>query len=283
VAAPSEVEFQLRRKDEDPVNPFASGPAKPQKKKPAHSTPQRGSASRSRSPAKSNKVEEMKKNEEMKKKQRAALKQRMEDSRKDGTSESGPAKAGGGERSQQTKAPPPRNQEIKQETREDRLAEMDRKKRTMEGGSGIQAASPVMHESGIKPSEEAIASVLPPAEPENIFAPKTRRAKTMKTGDKRPRRRSWKDKKGGGRQPQTRKLNRRKYLEYKYEVRELLDIPSIPEENRSNILGQIWAKGERSGIQEALDFINTKEQELILPEEIAQKLRELVNGYATKR
>ncbi len=277
MAAPSEVEFQLRRKDEDPVNPFASGPAKAQKKKPARSTSQRGSASKSRAPAKSNKVEEMKK------KQRAALKKRMEDSRKAGTSESGPAKAGGGERSQLTKAPHPRNQEIKQETSEDRLAEMDRKKRTMEGDSGIKAASPVMHESGIKPSEEAIASVLPPAEPENVFAPKTRRSKTMKPGEKRPRRRSWKDKKGGGRQPQTRKLNRRKYLEYKYEVRELLDIPSIPEENRSNILGQIWAKGERSGIQEALDFINTKEQELILPEEIAQKLRELVNGYATKR
>ncbi len=279
MAALSEVEFQLRR-DEDPVNPFASGPAP--KKKPARNTPQRGSTAKSRAPAKSNKVEEMKK-KEMKKKQQAALKKRMEDSRKDSVAESGPAKAGGGERSQQTKASSPRNQEIKQETREDRLAEMERKKRAMEGDSGIQPATPTMHESGIKPSEEAIASVLPPAEPENIFAPKARKAKTLKPGEKRPRRRSWKDKKGGGRQPQTRKLNRRKYLEYKYEVRELLDIPSILEENRSNILGQIWAKGERSGIKEAIDFIDTKEQELILPEEIAQKLRELVNGYATKR
>jgi hypothetical protein len=80
-----------------------------------------------------------------------------------------------------------------------------------------------------------------------------------------------------------RKLDRRKYLEYKYEVRDLLDEPSIPEESRSNVLGQIWAKGERIGVQEAIEFINTKEQELILPEEIAQKLRDLVKGYATKR
>ena len=60
MAAHSEVEFQLRR-DEDPVNPFASGPAP--KKKPARNTPQRGSTAKSRAPAKSNKVEEMKKKE----------------------------------------------------------------------------------------------------------------------------------------------------------------------------------------------------------------------------
>ena len=80
-----------------------------------------------------------------------------------------------------------------------------------------------------------------------------------------------------------KKLDRRKYLEYKYEVRDLLDNPAIPEENRSNILGQIWAKGERTGIDDAIQFINTKVSELILPEEVAEKLRELVKGYTTRR
>ena len=119
----------------------------------------------------------------------------------------------------------------------------------------------------------------------NIFSPKARKSsKNQKpTNSTRPRRRGAREKKGGGRQPQVRKLDRRKYLEYKYEVRDLLDDPAIPEENRSNILGQVWAKGERTGIEEAIQFIETKEAELILPREIADKLRELVKGYATRR
>jgi len=274
IGAPSEVEFQLRRKEEEPVNPFASGPVKTPKKSAKRNAPQRRSTAKPKGPVQNKKSDDDRKRLE-------ALK-RMKDERMNST-ESGPAKAGGGERSSQTKAGTPRNQEIKQETREDRFAEIERKKRTIEGDTSIQPAAPKMHESGIKPSEEAIASVLPPAEPENVFAPKTRKPKGVKPGETRPRRRSFREKKGGGRQPQMRKLDRRKYLEYKYEVRDLLDEPSIPEESRSNVLGQIWAKGERIGVQEAIEFINTKEQELILPEEIAQKLRDLVKGYATKR
>ena len=68
----------------------------------------------------------------------------------------------------------------------------------------------------------------------------------VKSSDKKTKRRRSNDKKGGGRQPQSKKLDRRKYLEYKYAARELLDNDSVSEEHRSNILGQIWAKGERS-------------------------------------
>ena len=267
----------MGRRDEDPVNPFASGPSNSSKKSTSRNTPQRRTPTKPKQAVQSAAA---KKADEARKRKEAL--ERLKNRGMKNT-ESGPAKAGGGERSSQTKAVTPRSQEIKQETREDRFAEIDRKKRAMEGDASIQPAAPKMHESGIAPSEEAIASVLPPAEPENVFAPKTRKAKTVKPGESRPRRRSFREKKGGGRQPQTRKLDRRKYLEYKYEVKELLDDPSIPEESRSNVLGQIWAKGERAGIQEAINFINTKEQELILPEKIAQKLRELVNGYATKR
>ena len=93
--------------------------------------------------------------------------------------------------------------------------------------------------------------------------------KTIKTevkkSDRKPKRRRPADKRGGGRQPQSKKLDRRKYLEYKYAARELLENDSISEEHRSNILGQIWAKGERSGVDEAIEFIDQKESELIIP------------------
>ena len=96
------------------------------------------------------------------------------------------------------------------------------------------------------------------------------------------RRRKFRDK-GGGKQPQMRKLDRRKYLEYKYEVRAMLDDERILEEHRSNILGQVWAKGERMGVNESQSFIEQKVAELILPEDIADKISELVKKFTTKR
>ena len=114
----------------------------------------------------------------------------------------------------------------------------------------------------------------------NVF--KTIKTEVKKSDRKQKRRRSH-DKKGGGRQPQSKKLDRRKYLEYKYAARELLDNDSISEEHRSNILGQIWAKGERSGVDDALEFINQKEAELIIPEEVADEFRKMVKKYTTKR
>ena len=114
----------------------------------------------------------------------------------------------------------------------------------------------------------------------NVF--KTIKTEVKKSDRKQKRRRSH-DKKGGGRQPQSKKLDRRKYLEYKYAARELLDNDSISEEHRSNILGQIWAKGERSGVDDAVEFINQKEAELIIPEEVADEFRKMVKRYTTKR
>ena len=114
----------------------------------------------------------------------------------------------------------------------------------------------------------------------NVF--KTISTPTIKV-DKRPKRRRPGDKKGGGRQPQARKLDRRKYLEYKYIAKDLLDNEAISEEHRSNILGQIWAKGERIGVSESLEFINQKEAELIIPSDVAEEFRRIVKRYTTKR
>ena len=114
----------------------------------------------------------------------------------------------------------------------------------------------------------------------NVFA----RIET-KIAPKQDRRRGRRrmDKKGGGRQKQEKKLNRQKYLEYKYAAKDILDNPNVPEEHRSNVLGQIWAKGERQGIDECLEYIESKEEELILPAEVGEELRDLVKRMTTKR
>ena len=112
---------------------------------------------------------------------------------------------------------------------------------------------------------------------------KTIQTEVAKPSSDRRRKRRRGDKKGGGRQKQEKKLNRQKYLEYKYAARDLLDDDSIALEHRSNVLGQVWAKGERMGVSDALEFIELKVEEEILPREIADKLRDLVSRMTTRR
>ena len=66
-----------------------------------------------------------------------------------------------------------------------------------------------------------------------------------------------------------KKLNRQKILEFKYVAREILSHPDVPEEHRSNVLGQIIAKGERISVDSAIDFIDQKQEEMILTQEIS--------------
>ena len=105
---------------------------------------------------------------------------------------------------------------------------------------------------------------------------------TPKKRDNR-RRRSRHDDSGGGRQPKVKKLNRQKYNDYKYAARDILDDDRVADEHRSNLLGQIWAKGERIGVEATLEFISEKEEQLIINEEIAQRLRDLVRALTTRR
>lgn len=138
-----------------------------------------------------------------------------------------------------------------------------------------QAAAPASSEAMVaKPATEVIQT-------SNVF--KTIETTVAKPSADRRRKRRRHDKKGGGRQKQEKKLNRQKYLEYKYAARDILDNPDIPEEHRSNVLGQVWAKGERMGVTDSLEFIDQKVVEEILSEGVAQKLRELVNKMTTRR
>lgn len=116
----------------------------------------------------------------------------------------------------------------------------------------------------------------------NIFKTVDQTKKPSVTGDKRRRRRRM-DKKGGGRQKMEKKLNRQRILAFKYFARDLLDDPNIPEEHRSNVLGQIIAKGERISIESAVEFIQQKRDELILTEEIAKALISEIKSMTTRR
>lgn len=92
-----------------------------------------------------------------------------------------------------------------------------------------------------------------------------------------------KTKKGGGKQPKQQKLNRRKQLEFRFDARSILDNSDVAEEHRSNVFGQIWAKGERMGIQSAIEYISQKEEEGILNSDVSEELVALIKNYAIKR
>lgn len=189
---------------------------------------------------------------------------------------------------------PPKMEKKVGDNREDRLAALRAKSAaTAEFAKAAQDAKrgtvePAMIEVvEVVPIIEEVKVVVQPkkkvisAGVSNVF--KTIEATQKKKPDNRPKRKKFGEQKGGGRQPQTRKLDRRKYLEYKYVAKDLLDNDAVKEENRSNVLGQIWAKGERVGIEDALEFIAQKEAELIIPTEVADAFRKIVKRYTTKR
>ena len=184
------------------------------------------------------------------------------------------------------------------QTHEDRLAELRRKsEETKKSASRIEATPEPLSPSSqtteltisisddtLEPDLASLASesdiIAPTKRVKNVFA-KIETKVESKQDRRRGRRRM--DKKGGGRQKQEKKLNRQKYLEYKYAAKDILDNPNVPEEHRSNVLGQVWAKGERSGIDDCLAYIEQKEAELVIPEDVGAQLKDLVKRMTTRR
>ena len=116
----------------------------------------------------------------------------------------------------------------------------------------------------------------------NVF--KTIKSSNTSAGiSKKKRKMRNNEKKGGGRQRLEKKLNKQKILEFRYAAREILDDPEVPSEHRSNILGQIIAKGERISIDSAIEFIEQKSRELIITEQIADKLKQEMKVISTRR
>ena len=283
-----------RRRKDEPFNPFA--PNASQKARDRKDKVQRPT-SRPRTP------EPVKPTNDLAAKQKAAMeamrKRKEIENDKQSAAKPATAKSTPVHKPSPQPKPAPKTSIKKPENREDRLAALRAKSAaTAQFAKDAKDAkkteeTPVAEVEILKENvtetatevvvEEVIAAPVKTVErknPSNVF-------KTIKTekkkADRRPKRRRPGDKKGGGRQPQSRKLDRRKYLEYKYAARDLLDIEEVSEEHRSNVLGQIWAKGERIGVSEAIEFINQKEAELIIPERIADEFRKMVKKYTTKR
>ena len=128
-----------------------------------------------------------------------------------------------------------------------------------------------------KPSTPAKAK-----EPHNPF--KKNQSQRPKTGNQ-PRRGGRFNKKNKPQGPAKRvhKLHRGKYMEFKYDVRRILDEESVEDEHRSNVLGQTWAKGERQGVADAKDFLEEKVSEGIISEACSKRIIKLIDSLTTRR
>ena len=79
------------------------------------------------------------------------------------------------------------------------------------------------------------------------------------------------------------KLHRGKYMEFKYDVRKILDEENVEDEHRSNVLGQTWAKGERQGVSDAKAFLEGKVAEGIISEKCSARITKLIDSLTTRR
>jgi hypothetical protein len=285
-----ETTIERKKKRGEPFNPFASDANSQRNQrhnKRAQSSPQR-TPKPTNQPVKNNTLTDLDK------KRKEAL-ERM--------SESKPNAAGQGVAKPTTTGISKQNQKQqtteKTSSRADRLAELRKKSAASKLNAEQQKVGAVVEE--IAPVVEVVqevklveakaeiesfsavakASVKPAVSQLNVFKV-VEETQIKATNDRRKKRRPH-AKKGGGRQKQEKRLNRQKYLEYKYAARDILDNPTVPEEHRSNILGQVWAKGERMSVDESYEFIDTKILENILTEEIGDKLKSLVRKYTTRR
>jgi len=80
-----------------------------------------------------------------------------------------------------------------------------------------------------------------------------------------------------------KRLNRSRHMEYKYEMRRLLQDIDVPEEHRSNLLGTIWAKGERQTTSDAKIFLEEKMTEGAIDEEQKSRLEKVIDDYTIRR
>ena len=80
-----------------------------------------------------------------------------------------------------------------------------------------------------------------------------------------------------------KRLDRSRHMEYKYEVRQVLEEIGVSEEHRSSILGSIWAKGERQTVTDAKEYLEKKLSEGIITEVHRSRLCEVIDDYTVRR
>ena len=81
----------------------------------------------------------------------------------------------------------------------------------------------------------------------------------------------------------TRRLNRSRHVEYRYEMRALLKEIEVSPEQHSVLLGTIWAKGERQDVNSAKEFVRERVTSGAITEDQCVRLLSVIDSYTTRR
>ena len=58
---------------------------------------------------------------------------------------------------------------------------------------------------------------------------------------------------------------------------------SIDEVHCSNIEGQVWSRGSRQSVEAAVEYVNEKAEDAIIPEDLRDEIARLIREFTTRR
>jgi hypothetical protein len=70
---------------------------------------------------------------------------------------------------------------------------------------------------------------------------------------------------------------------FKYDMEEILEASTVPEEKRMSFTATLFAKGSRQDIDTAKDFVDAKTKEGFIEGDTAKSIVKLIDRYATWR
>jgi|TARA_B100001741_G_C16506278_1_gene577292 hypothetical protein len=115
-------------------------------------------------------------------------------------------------------------------------------------------------------------------EPTNPFKKQNKPAPQQRKGGRHGKRN-----RPQGPSKRVKKLNQGKSMEFKYDMRRILEEEGVEDEHRSNVLSQTIAKGQRQGVEEAKSFLEEKVQDGIITDACYQRVSKLIDSLTTRR
>jgi hypothetical protein len=195
---------------------------------------------------------------------------------KDATTPDGPAAAVGKVRSRGL-----RQKQQQKETDDNNDSDKDRVSELIAESRALAVDSGIVIEGESKDKENPITKAAEAARTAMVKSKST----SEKAYEKRSKMIAKKRKTRASSAPSKRivKLNRRKYMEFKVDVREIMEEENVDDEHRANLLGSTWAKGERQGIDAAIEFVEEKLEEQIISDKTAERIIKVLKGYRKVR
>jgi hypothetical protein len=99
----------------------------------------------------------------------------------------------------------------------------------------------------------------------------------------RPPKHNWVNKTTRASRQRERMLDKSKENYFKYDMEDLLKRSPVPVEKRASIAATIFAKGSRTSVQEAKDYVKAKLEEGVFDDATFRHVMDMIDRYSTWR